>query len=92
MKYLKIKNQVNIGILEIDIHGMTKYQAKICIDNQLNKAKGNLYRIRVIHGYHNGTELKDMVHKDYNNHQKVIRVESGLNPGITDLILRELLT
>lgn len=84
------KRQVNMGIVEIDIHGMTKYQAKICIDSQLKKARRDIYRIRVIHGYHNGTELKDMIHIDYRSHLKIIRVENGLNQGITDLVLREL--
>jgi len=85
-----LKKQVSTGILELDIHGMTKYQAKICIDNQLKRAKRDLYRIRVIHGYHSGTELKDMVHLNYRKHPSVIRIESGLNQGITDLVLREL--
>jgi DNA-nicking Smr family endonuclease len=84
------QKRVNVGILELDIHGMTKYQAKVCIDNQIRKAKSSLYRIRIIHGYHNGTELKDMIMKDYYSHEKVIRIETGLNQGITDLILREL--
>lgn len=81
---------VNMGILELDIHGKTKYQAKICIDSELKKAKGNLYRIRVIHGYHCGTELKEMVYTIYSNHPNVIRVEKGINQGITDLVIREL--
>ncbi|MDF2941941.1 MAG: hypothetical protein K0S01_799 [Herbinix sp.] len=85
-----IKKQINTGILELDIHGMTKYQAKIYIDSELKKAKGNLYRIRVIHGYHNGTELKEMVYITYRNHPRVIRVENGLNQGITELVIREL--
>lgn len=84
------QKQIQTGILELDIHGMTKYQAKILIDNQLKKAKQNVYRIRVIHGYHNGTELKVMLHNDYKKHPKVIRIECGLNQGITDLVLREL--
>jgi Smr domain. len=78
------------GIIELDIHGMTKYQAKLCIDSQLKKANTSIYRIRIIHGYHGGTQLKDMVQKNYRNHQKVLRVEIGLNPGTTDLVLREL--
>jgi len=82
--------QNNTAIMDIDIHGMTKYQAKICIDTQLKKAKQSLYRIRIIHGYQNGTELRDMIRKDYKNHHKVIRIEVGMNQGITDLILREL--
>ena len=86
-----VNNSLNAGVIELDIHGMTKYQAKICIDNQLKKANKVIYRIRVIHGYHNGTELKELVNGHYKNHPKVIRVESGLNQGATDLILRELI-
>ena len=78
------------SILELDVHGMTKYQAKLCIDSQLKKAKTSLYRIRVIHGYQGGTELRDMVRKEYQRHPKVLRLELGLNQGITDLVLREL--
>lgn len=83
-------NKQSTGILELDIHGMTKFQAKVCIDSQLRKAKSDIYRIRVIHGYHTGTELKDMVHKSYRSHPKVIRIEIGLNLGITELVLRDL--
>ena len=82
--------QANMGIVELDIHGMTKYQAKICIDSYLKKARRDVYRIRIVHGYHNGTELKNMVHINYWNHPNIIRIEVGLNQEITDLVLREL--
>jgi DNA-nicking Smr family endonuclease len=82
-------NQQNSGIIEIDIHGMTKYQAKVCLDSLLNKVKKDVYRIRVIHGYHSGTELKDMILYEFKGHEKVIRIENGINPGITELVLRE---
>jgi DNA-nicking Smr family endonuclease len=81
---------LNTGIVELDIHGMTRYQAKVYLDSELKKAKKDIYRIRVIHGYQGGTQLRDLVRKDYSRHPKVIRVEIGLNQGITDLILREL--
>ncbi len=81
---------LNTGIIEVDLHGMTKHQAKICIDNHLKKANSSIYRIRIIHGFHGGTELKDMIQKDYRKNNKVVRVEIGLNPGTTDLVLREL--
>lgn len=78
------------GIIELDVHGMTKYQAKIFIDSRLNRAKGGVYRIRVIHGYNSGKELRDMVRREYSKNPKVLRVEVGLNQGVTDLVLREL--
>lgn len=85
-----LRKQVDTGVVELDIHGMTKYQAKLRIDSLLKNIKSNVYRIRIIHGYNSGTELKDMVRKDYRKHPRVIRVEFGLNQGITELILRDL--
>lgn len=75
---------------EIDLHGMTQAQAQTAIDAMLRRTKGEVYRIRVIHGFHGGTALRDFVRKHYRNHPKVLRVEIGLNQGETDLILREL--
>ena len=40
--------------------------------------------------YHGGTALRDAVRKHCAGHEKVLRIELGLNPGETDLILREL--
>lgn len=81
---------IQAGVVEIDIHGMTKYQAKILLESRLKRAGGSIYRLRVIHGYHGGTELRDLVRNELGKHPKVRRVEVGLNPGETDLILREL--
>jgi DNA-nicking Smr family endonuclease len=78
------------GIIELDVHGMNAYQAKLNIDSKLKSAKKDTYIVRVIHGFNSGTKLKNMVRKEYRNHPKVIRIETGLNQGITDLILREL--
>lgn len=78
------------GILEIDIHGMNKRQATVCLESTLRRAGRGVYRIRVIHGYRGGTELRDLVRKQISKNPKVIRIELGLNPGETDLVLREL--
>ena len=75
------------GIVELDIHGMTVYQARIAVDAALRRAGVGTYRIRVIHGYHGGTALRDLVRREYAG--RVLRVELGLNPGVTDLVLRE---
>ncbi len=79
------------GIEELDIHGMTQYQAKIAINSRLKKVSHSTYRLRIIHGYHGGTALREMVRSVYGNHPKVLRVEAGLNQGETDLVLRELI-
>ena len=75
---------------QVDVHGMNKVQAFAAIDAILRRANASVYTVRVIHGYHNGTVLRDSILKRYKDHPKVKRVELGLNPGETDLILREL--
>ena len=75
---------------EIDIHGMNREQAFAAIDARLRRSGTSVYTLRVIHGYHGGTVLQDAIRAHYKNHPKVIRIELGLNPGETDLILREL--
>ena len=75
---------------EVDIHGMTKAQAFTAIDAKLRRAKGAVYTLRIIHGYHGGTILRDAIRSHYKNHPQVKRIELGLNPGETDLILKEL--
>ncbi len=79
---------MNAGILTVDLHGCTVYQAKIAIDAQLKRARAGTYRIRLIHGCHGGTALRDMIRKDYRKHPKVLRLELGSNTE-TDLVLRE---
>ena len=76
------------AVFELDVHNMTRVQAQAAIDAKLRRAPAGVYRIRVIHGYHGGTVLKQLA-LSYKNHPKVIRVEQGLNQGSTDLILRE---
>ena len=78
------------GIVELDIHGMTRRQAKTFLESRIRRAGRDVYRIRVIHGYRGGTELREMVRKELPHDPKVLRVEIGLNPGETDLVLREL--
>ncbi len=82
--------RLTAGIVEVDIHGMTKVQATELIDARLRQAGGAVYRIRVIHGYHSGTSLRDEIRSRYRKHPKVKRLEVGLNMGQTDLVLREL--
>lgn len=74
------------GIVELDLHGKNEYQAKIAIDAALRRARAGTYRLRLIHGYHGGTALRDMIRRDYAG--KCLRV-LPLDNGRTDLVLRE---
>ena len=77
------------SVRELDLHGMSVVQAKVCVDAALRRADKGLYRLRLIHGYHSGTALRDELRKHYKKHPKVLRVELGMNAGITELVLRE---
>ena len=77
------------GIRELDLHGWSLTQAQTAIDSALRRATPATYRLRLIHGYHRGTDLRDMIRRRYGGHPKVLRLELGLNPGVTDLVLRE---
>ena len=72
----------------LDLHGKTQYQAKIALDSALRRSRG-VYRIHVVHGYHNGIVLRDMVRQEYASHPQVLRLEA-VSDSTTDLILREL--
>ena len=78
------------GFVEIDVHNMTRTQAITAIDARLRRADASVYRLRIIHGFHGGTVLRDAVRAHYKGHPKIKRIEVGLNQGVTDLVLREL--
>ena len=80
---------MNSGILELDLHGLNQYGARVRVDAALKKAGPGIYRIRLIHGYQGGTALRNLVRSRYRSHPKVLRLECGLNPGVTELVLRE---
>jgi len=75
------------AIVEIDLHSKNVYQAKIALDSLLKRADASVYRIRAIHGFHQGEMLKELV-QQYGAHPKVKGLKA-VNPGCTDLILRE---
>ena len=77
------------SIVEIDLHGKNAYQGRIAVDAALRRARPGVMRIRVIHGCNSGSVLRDMVHSEYVRHPKVLRMETRLGDGVTDLVLRE---
>ena len=77
------------GTIRLDLHGMNCTQAQAAIDAALRRAGGSVYRLEVVHGYHGGTQLRDMIRRVYARHHRVKRLEVGLNQGATELVLRE---
>lgn len=76
------------SVKEIDLHGMNSYQAQVAIEAALRRSWG-LYKIRLIHGYHQGTRLRDFIVETYQDDSRLVKLEQ-VTPGITELYLREL--
>ena len=77
------------SVIEIDLHGKNQYQAKVAIDAALRRARPGVLRLRIIHGFNGGTALRDLVRSEYARHPKILRLETRLGDGVTDLVLRE---
>ena len=77
------------AILTVDLHGKNTYQAKITVDALLRRAGSGVYRIRLIHGSHGGTALRDFIRASYSRHPKVKRLILSPDGGTTELVLRE---
>lgn len=80
-----------IPLIELDVHGLTADQAISKIEERLRNVNASTYRIRVIHGYHRGNKIQRAIYRElgYGLNGKVLRIEGGANPGITELVLRE---
>ena len=80
------------GIIEIDLHGMRAEEAVKAVKKEVNKAGPSVYTIRVIHGFHGGTSIRNAIEDEfsYGRDSKVLRIRPGNNPGITELVLREM--
>ncbi len=74
--------------ITLDLHGKNQYQARIAIEAALRRSK-DVYRIHVIHGYHRGTALRDMIREEYANDPRILRLQAD-GDSATDLILKEL--
>lgn len=77
--------------IDIDVHGMTAEQAVIKIEELIKKANASTYRIRVVHGFNRGNAIQRAIYREIGHglNPKVLRIEGGDNPGVTELVLRE---
>ena len=81
---------MNEPFVKIDLHGLRQEEAIKVIDKAIASAGPATYQLRLIHGYHRGTNLRSMIQDEYRSDPDVLRIIPGDNPGITILVLREL--
>ena len=53
------------GIIEIDLHGLRTEEAVKRAKSEVNKASGSVYIIRLIHGYHGGTRIREAIEDEF---------------------------
>ena len=80
------------GVVTVYLHGKNTYQARVTVDALLRRSGGGTYRIRLIHGCHRGTALRDFLRETYGKHSKVRRLLFSPDGGVTELVLREYIT
>ena len=74
--------------IEADIHGMRVLEAKRELETLIGRADKSIREIVVIHGYHGGSALKNMVRSELRQpriQQKIL----SLNQGETTLLLKK---
>lgn len=75
--------------MELNLHGKNLHQARVALMSALKNARASDYRLRVVHGFRNGTALRDMCRQEFSTHPRVLRIEQTPNPGETIFVLRE---
>jgi len=73
-------------IIEIDLHEMPLWEARLVLEDTLNNAPEDIKEIVVIHGYHKGQAILKMVREDF-KHKKIKGMHIGMNNGETVYLL-----
>ena len=74
--------------IEADIHGMRVLEAKRELETLIGRADKSIREIVVIHGYHGGSALKNMVRSEL-RHTRIQQKILSLNKGETTLLLKK---
>lgn len=73
--------------IEIDLHGQTVESARKMLTTTLKNLPSDVREVTVVHGYHGGTALQNMV-RCYKN-AKIERKFLGLNQGSTIFMIKK---
>ena len=76
-------------IKALDVHGLTLSQAKKVIINAINTAYDNNSSFLLVnHGFNLGSKIKSFCKNEVPSLDKVIKVESGDNEGISKIFIK----
>lgn len=71
----------------VDLHRLSKIEAKRFVSNLINLTNNHPFSLDLIHGYHRGTVLKEMIADELKNKRIVANVPDATNLGVTHLVL-----
>lgn len=80
-------NRKESEVMTVDLHEMRVSEAKTWLQAKVSHAPKEIKEIVVVHGYHGGTALMNMVRKSF-QHPRVKQKIVGFNLGTTILILK----
>lgn len=66
----------------VDMHGLTVAQARRLLNNIIAMIR-RPFQLEIIHGYHHGTAIRDMIYTDFHNPKMVSCHINMCNPGIS---------
>ena len=75
------------GVIRVDIHEMYPSDAKKYLERLLAGAGEEVERVEIIHGYHSGQALMQVVRSEVRS-RKIKRRGLDLNPGVTVYYLK----
>lgn len=73
--------------LVIDLHGLLAEEAELLLEQQIDHLPPSVLEVRVIHGFHRGSALLDLVRKGF-RHRRIAGKRIGLNKGVTTFVLK----
>ena len=71
----------------LDLHNMQVDEARFYLENAINTATYKIKEIVVIHGYHKGQTILNMVRKEF-KHKRIEKKVIPYNKGVTLIYLK----
>ena len=84
MSRLTIYEGESISI-RVDVHGLSRPEARRLIINTVNIGCNMAYTLMIIHGFHHGSAIKDMLANDFSLSRVHSNWPDPVNPGVTYL-------
>ena len=73
----------------LDVHGLTLSQAQEIINKAIKLAyENNVSVLYINHGFNNGQKIKSWCKNKLINNELVIKVDSGINEGISKVFIK----